>query len=79
MTEAARAAGGENAAAGQLAEGYPSLASILRGINSDEEIPDAGVRRIELNAFASGEATYNVWTVGAEEPTGGYLAKSDLT
>jgi hypothetical protein len=56
-----------------LAEGYPTLARVLRGVLNDDRVPDVGVRRIEINTFASGDATYNVWLLGHDEPEGGYL------
>jgi hypothetical protein len=59
----------------ELAEGYPTLGQVLAAVHDVEEIPDTGVRRLEVNAFASGDATYQVWTVDREEATGGYLAK----
>jgi hypothetical protein len=62
-----------------LAEGYPTLAQVLRGILNDPNVPDTGVRRIEINAFASGDATYNVLTVDSFEAQGGYLTNSDLS
>jgi hypothetical protein len=57
----------------ELAEGYPTLAEVLRGILNDAEVPDVGIRRLEINCFASGDATYNLTQVGATEAIGGYL------
>lgn len=56
-----------------LAEGYPSLNQALSAIASDDKIPDTGVRRVEINLFASGEATYKVTLVDQDEPDGGYI------
>jgi hypothetical protein len=56
-----------------LAEGYPNLHDVLTLMAKDEELPVRGVRRIEVNTFASGDATYQVWVVGADEAVGGYL------
>jgi hypothetical protein len=57
----------------ELREGYPTLAKILRGILNDPDIPDEGVERLDVNAFANGTATYRVWIRGADEHQGGYL------
>lgn len=54
-------------------EGYPSLAKVMSAIQQDPEIPNFGLRRLELNTFASGEATYKVWTTDAEEEVGGWI------
>jgi hypothetical protein len=62
----------------ELAEGYPTLTELLRKLNNEENVRDVGVRRLDLNLFASGEATYNVWYVDAEEPEGGYIPPDDL-
>ena len=56
-----------------LAEGYPTLAEVVRGILQDDAVPDIGARRIEVNCFANGDATYRVWVLGFEEPEGNYL------
>lgn len=56
-----------------LAEGYPELGSVFSRILEQEDIPKTGVRRIEVNCFASGEATCRVWIVGLEDPEGAYL------
>jgi hypothetical protein len=56
-----------------LAEGYPTLAQVLRGISNHENVPDEGVTRVEVNTFASGDATFRVWVVGSDEAQGGYL------
>jgi hypothetical protein len=58
--------------AAALAQGYPSLEEVVEALLEAEDIPHVGVRRLELNAFGSGECTYQVWAVGAEEPVGGY-------
>jgi hypothetical protein len=57
----------------ELAEGYPNFKQVLSAIGRLDDLPTAGVRRIEVNTFASGDATYNVWVVGADEAVGGYL------
>jgi hypothetical protein len=56
-----------------LAEGYPTLSQVLRGLLQGEDVPDVGIRRLEINCFASGDATYNYTQVGQEEALGGYL------
>jgi hypothetical protein len=56
-----------------LAEGYPDLDKVLRAISNDPELPKRGIRRIEVNTFASGDATYQVYVTGADEGVGGYL------
>jgi hypothetical protein len=56
-----------------LAEGYPTLDRVLKAIQEWEDVPTTGVRRVEVNLFASGEATFNVWVLGEEEPRGGWL------
>lgn len=56
-----------------LAEGYPSVRKVLYAIGKDPELPTTGIRRLEVNTFASGDATYRMWTVDSEEPQGGYL------
>ena len=58
-----------------LAEGYPTLKEVVRGILEDDAVPDIGVRRVEINCFASGDATYRVWILGREETEGGYLGE----
>lgn len=70
MTETPQQNEGNSA---ELTEGYPTLSQVLRGILNDEDIPDVGVERLDLNAFANGTATYRVWIRGAEEHQGGYL------
>jgi hypothetical protein len=62
-----------------LAEGYPTLTKVLRAISNIENVPDKGVRRIEVNCFASGDATFNVFHVDAEEAVGGYFTTEDLS
>lgn len=57
----------------ELAEGYPSLAAAITAILHDDRIGEIGVRRIEVNCFASNEVTYRVFYVGEEEPEGGYI------
>jgi hypothetical protein len=61
----------------ELAEGYPTLAQVVRGILADDRVPDIGVQRIEVNCFASGDATYRVWILGVEEPDGNHLTDLD--
>jgi hypothetical protein len=57
----------------ELAEGYPDFKKVLSAISQIQDLPEAGVRRVEVNTFASGDATYNMWVVGADEAIGGYL------
>lgn len=56
-----------------LAEGYPSLSDVLSAIAAESDLPEDGVRRCEINIFASGDATYRYWTVYELEHQGGYL------
>lgn len=56
-----------------LSEGYPLLTDILAAIPHQDDVKDAGVARIDLYGFASNEATFNIWYVGADEPFGGYI------
>lgn len=56
-----------------LAEGYPSIAQVVRGILGSDDLPERGVYRIEINCFASGDATYRAYIVGRDDPEGGYL------
>ena len=56
-----------------LAEGYPTLGQVVRAILQDDTVPDVGCRRIEVNCFANGDATYRVWILGHEEPEGNFL------
>lgn len=56
-----------------LAAGYPTLTDILTAIPQQDDVRDVGVRRIDLYGFASNEATFNVWYVGADEPLGGHI------
>jgi hypothetical protein len=57
----------------ELAEGYPTLIWVLQRMIAESEAPDARVERVEINLFASGDATYRYWPVRAEESLGGYL------
>lgn len=72
MTETAPEQNGDEQA---LADGYPSLSSVLSAIPAADDVPEEGIRRIEVNCFASGDATFNIWTVDEVEPRGGYLDK----
>jgi hypothetical protein len=58
-----------------LAEGYPTLTQVVRGIAADDTLPEVGVSRVEINAFASGDATCRAWILGEEEPRGFYLGQ----
>jgi hypothetical protein len=62
-----------------LTEGYPSLRKVLHAIANHEDVPNVGVRRVEVNCQASGEASFNVWRVDVDEVEGGYFSKSDLS
>lgn len=55
------------------ADRYPTFNQALRRIQTETEIPDGPVERLELHCHASGEVTYRVWGPRAEEPEGGYL------
>jgi hypothetical protein len=55
-----------------LAEGYPTLDEVIQALKANQDIRNEGVRRLELNAFASGDCTYQVWYVDREEAIGGY-------
>lgn len=57
---------------------YPELATVLRFIEEDLDLPTGPVEKIEITALASGEATYRVWPARAEEPIGGYLSPEVL-
>jgi hypothetical protein len=57
---------------------YPTLASVLRAIKGDEDLPDGPIERLEIYANASGDASTRVWTPRAEEPVIGYYAESEL-
>jgi hypothetical protein len=72
------AAGEKRNGGSQLSEGYPSLAKVLHAVGQDKEIPNVGVRRVEVSTFASGEATYKVVSVDSEEEIGGYLSREQL-
>jgi hypothetical protein len=61
-----------------LSEGYPTLGLVLQAVHAHDEVRSTGVRRVEVNCFASGEATFNVTYVDEDEPVGGYLDKSAL-
>jgi len=49
------------------------LRKVLKAIGDAEDIPQTGIRRVEVNTFASGDATFNVYIVGEDEAVGGYL------
>jgi hypothetical protein len=53
--------------------GYPDLSDIFGRLLDAEDLPKQGVRRVEVNVFASGEATCKVLRWDAEEPEGAYL------
>lgn len=57
----------------ELAEGYPTLDEVVRAIIDDDKVPNVAVRQVQINCFASGDATYNVWILGEDEPQGNYL------
>lgn len=52
---------------------YPTFTQLIARIQSEAEIPDVAVERLEITCLASGDATYRYWTARAEEPEGGYL------
>jgi hypothetical protein len=52
---------------------YPSLTTVIDIALQDEDFPQGDVERFEVTLLASGEATYRVWAVRAEEPVGGYI------
>jgi len=79
LTEGSERTVDSQATEGDLAGGYPRLVLVLAVINSLEDIPDEGVRRLEVNTFASGDATYQVWTTDAEEARGGYITSEQLS
>jgi hypothetical protein len=54
-------------------EGYRGLAEVFERVLADDDFPDAQVNRLEIRVLAGGEATYNVWAVGSDEPVGGYI------
>jgi hypothetical protein len=56
---------------------YPRFSETLSRILEDEDISQMQVERIEINLFASGDATYRVWAPKAEDPEGGYLARRE--
>ena len=60
-----------------LSEGYPNTTEALRAILQEEDLPDGGIRRLELNLFASGEVTWRVHRLDSDEPDGGYLKLGD--
>jgi hypothetical protein len=52
---------------------FPTLKKVFAAVLNEPEIPDTGVLRVEIGCQANGEATYRVWTRGAEEEIGGFL------
>lgn len=57
---------------------HPTFAKLLRRILADDTIPEGPIARMEVSTLASGEATWRVWPVGADEPIGGYYSNSEL-
>lgn len=53
--------------------GYPSLEWVFEAILQNEELPKTGVKRVEVNAFASKDATCLVSRWDEDEPVGAYL------
>jgi hypothetical protein len=56
-----------------LAQGYPDLTQVFAAIPQQDDVRTTGVRRLEVNCFASGDATFNIFYVEQEEPVGGYI------
>lgn len=56
---------------------FPSLKHVFAAIQQHPEVPDTGVLRLEVGCQANGEATFRVWTRGAEEEIGGFLPAED--
>jgi hypothetical protein len=54
-------------------EGYPVIDDVVAAVLEVADLAGKPVRRIEINAFANGEATYQVWRSGSEEADGGAL------
>jgi hypothetical protein len=52
---------------------YPALTTVIDQAFAGEDFPDGDVERFEVTLLASGEATWRVWAVRAEEPVGGYI------
>jgi hypothetical protein len=53
---------------------YRTLSEIFERAINDDDFPEGQITRLEIRLLASGDATYNVWTEGADEPVGGYVA-----
>jgi hypothetical protein len=53
---------------------YRDLSDVFERVLGDDDFPEGQIERLEIRLLATGEATYNVWTPGAETPVGGYVA-----
>jgi hypothetical protein len=57
------------------ADRYPKLRQVFTAILDAEDIPQEGVNHLEVHCGAGGDATYRVYTPGADEAIVGYFAK----
>jgi hypothetical protein len=56
---------------------YPTLMQVCSRILDESELLESQVERVEINLFASGDATYRVFAPRSEEPEGGHWESLD--